>query len=97
MLGMFAGMFADVGKEPAGSLHMTQRMSDVDQSPREEGGLERRQGLPPFKKEERKRHREWLAGEEARLQAESGSTGARAITVLSFTKYVPRSFSGRVR
>ena len=65
VLGMFAGMFA-----------YDTKMGDVDQSPREEGGLQRRQGSPPLKKGERKRHREWLAGEEARLQAESGSAGA---------------------
>lgn len=60
VLRMFAGMFAGAGKGPAGSLQMTERMSDVGQSPKE--------GM-------RKRHRERLAGEDEHPKAESGSAG----------------------
>lgn len=44
-------MSADVGKEPKGSLQMTERMSDVGRNPREEGGSEGKHAHLPSRKE----------------------------------------------
>lgn len=53
-------MSADVGREPEGSLQMTERMRDVGRGSESQGRgrLGRETGSPAFKKGMRERHRE---------------------------------------